>query len=74
LTQKCKVPNLKGKTVAQSRAALKVKKCRLGAVKSAFNGQVKKGRVISQTKRAGASLARNTAVGVKVSKGARKKK
>ncbi len=70
---KCKVPNVKGKTVGQARAVLKAKKCRLGAVTKAFNGKVKKGRVVSQTKRAGRILPRNTAVGVKVSKGARKK-
>jgi beta-lactam-binding protein with PASTA domain len=71
---KCKVPNVKGKTVVQARTALKAKHCKLGAVKSAFNARVKKGRVFSQTRRAGATLPRNTAVGVKVSKGARKKK
>jgi serine protease AprX len=70
---KCKVPNVKGKTVPQARAALKAKKCRLGAVTKAFSGKVKKGRVISQTRRPGRVLPRNTAVGVKISKGARKK-
>jgi hypothetical protein len=70
---KCKVPNVKGKTVPKARAALKAKKCRLGAVTKAFSGKVKKGRVISQTRRPGATLPRNTAVGVKISKGARKK-
>jgi serine protease AprX len=70
---KCKVPNVKGKTVPQARATLKAKKCRLGAVTKAFSGKVKKGRVISQTRRPGRVLPRNAAVGVKVSKGARKK-
>jgi beta-lactam-binding protein with PASTA domain len=59
--------------VPQARATLKAKKCRLGAVTKAFSGKVKKGRVISQTRRPGRVLPRNTAVGVKVSKGARKK-
>ena len=65
---------MKGKTVGQARAALKARKCRLGAVKSAFNAKVKKGRVISQTRRPGRIVPRNTAVGVTTSKGARKKK
>ncbi len=64
---------MKGKTVGQARTALKAKHCRLGAVTKAFNGKVKKGRVISQTRRPGRVLPRNTAVGVKLSKGARKK-
>jgi subtilisin family serine protease len=70
---KCKVPNVKGKTVGQARTALKAKHCKLGAVKSAFNAKMRKGRVFSQTRRPGATLPRNTAVGVKISKGARKK-
>jgi serine protease AprX len=70
---KCKVPNVKGKTVPKARAALKARRCRLGKVTKAFSGKVKKGRVITQTKRPGRALPRNTAVGVKVSKGARKK-
>jgi len=71
---KCKVPNVKGKTVGQARTVLKAKHCKLGAVTSAFNAKVRKGRVFSQTRRPGATLPRNTAVGVKISKGARKKK
>jgi len=69
---KCKVPNVKGKTVAKARAALVAKKCKLGAVKRVFS-KVKKGRVVSQTKKPGTTLPRNAAVGVKVSKGKKKK-
>ena len=69
---KCKVPNLRGKTIGQSRTALQAKKCRLGAITRAFSRTVAKGRVISQTKPAGATLPRNAPVGIKVSKGARK--
>ena len=66
------MPNVKGKTVAKARAALVAKKCKLGAVKQAVS-KVKKGRVVSQTKRPGTRLPRNSRVGVTISKGARKK-
>jgi len=66
------VPNVKGKTVAKARAALVTKKCKLGTVKKAFS-KVKKGRVVSQTKRPGLRLPRNSRVGVTISKGAKKK-
>jgi len=69
---RCVVPNVKGKTVAKARAALVAKKCKLGAVKQAVS-KVKKGRVVSQTKRPGTRLPRNSRVGVTVSKGAKKK-
>jgi hypothetical protein len=69
---RCVVPNVKGKTVPKARAALVAKKCRLGAVKQAFS-KVKKGRVVSQTKRPGTRLARTSRVGVTISKGAKKK-
>jgi subtilisin family serine protease len=73
VTPKCKVPKLKGKTVRQARAALTKNRCRLGAATTAFSSNVKKGRVISQTKAAGRTFPRNTRIGIKVSKGARKK-
>ena len=69
---KCVVPNLKGKTIGQSRAALRARKCRLGAITSAFSSKVKKGRVISQSKAAGRRLPLNSRVAIKVSKGARR--
>jgi beta-lactam-binding protein with PASTA domain len=66
------VPNLKGKTIRQSRAALRARKCRLGAITKAFSSKVKKGRVISQSKAAGRRLPMNSRVAIKVSKGARR--
>ena len=69
---RCVVPNVKGKTVAKARAALVARKCKLGTVKQAFS-KVKKGRVVSQTKRPGLRLPRNSRIGVTVSKGAKKK-
>jgi beta-lactam-binding protein with PASTA domain len=59
--------------VAQAKAALKAKRCAAGRIKQAFSAKVKKGRVIGQSRRAGASLPRNTKVDLTVSKGAKKK-
>jgi beta-lactam-binding protein with PASTA domain len=73
VTPRCKVPNVKGKTVAQAKAALKAKRCAAGKIKQAFSAKVRKGRVIGQSRRAGASLPRNTKVNLTVSKGAKKK-
>jgi beta-lactam-binding protein with PASTA domain len=67
------VPNVKGKTVAKAKAALKAKRCAAGKVKQAFSGKVKKGRVIAQSKRPGTRHPRNTKVNLTVSKGARGK-
>jgi beta-lactam-binding protein with PASTA domain len=64
---------VKGKTVRQARTALVAKKCRLGTVKTAFSAKLRKGRVIAQSRRAGASVPRNTKVNLTVSKGAKKK-
>jgi hypothetical protein len=70
---RCIVPNVKGKTVAKAKAALKAKRCAAGKVKRAFSAKVKKGRVIRQSKRAGSKHPRNTKVDLTVSKGAKKK-
>ena len=70
---RCVVPNVKGKTVAKAKAALKAKRCAAGKIKQAFSAKVRKGWVVAQSKRPGARLPRNTKVGLIVSKGARKK-
>ena len=57
----------------QAKAALKSKRCTAGKIGQAFSGKVKKGRVVAQSKRPGASLPRNAKVDLTVSKGARKK-
>jgi subtilisin family serine protease len=70
---RCVVPNVKRKTVVAARKALKARRCALGAVKKAYSAKVKKGRVISQSRRPGLRLKRGTKVGVVVSRGARRK-
>jgi beta-lactam-binding protein with PASTA domain len=66
------VPRLKGKTVREARTALAARHCRLGAVRTAFNGKVKEGRVFWQSKAAGSRLPLNSRVAIKVSRGARR--
>jgi subtilisin family serine protease len=70
---RCVVPKLKGKTVVAARKALKARRCALGRVKRAYSAKVKKGRIVSQTKRPGTRLKRGTKVGVVISRGARRK-
>ena len=70
---RCVVPNVKGKTVAKAKAALKRRRCVAGKVKQAFSDKVKKGRVMAQSKRPGTRHRRGTKVNLTVSKGARKK-
>jgi uncharacterized protein YkwD/plastocyanin len=66
---RCVVPNVKGKTLAQARKMLAAKRCALGKVSRSYSGRVKTGKIISQSKRPGARLARGTRVNVVVSRG-----
>jgi peptide/nickel transport system substrate-binding protein len=70
---RCVVPNVKRKTIAQARRLLASKRCALGRVARAYSGKVKTGRVISQSRRPGARLARGTRVNVVVSRGKRRR-
>ena len=69
---RCVVPNVKGKTVAQARKLLVAKRCALGKTTRAYSRKAKAGRIISQSKRPGARLARATKVNVTVSRGRRR--
>jgi hypothetical protein len=69
---RCVVPAVKRKTLAGAKRALTAAHCRLGAVKSAFSQRVKRGRVISQTPRAGARLPNAGRVSVVLSRGPRR--
>ncbi len=71
---RCVVPNVKGKTLVAARKALKARRCALGAVKKAYSPKVRKGRVVSQSRRPGLRLKRGTKVAVVVSRGARRKR
>jgi hypothetical protein len=69
---RCAVPNLRGRTLSKARALLTARHCRLGRVGHAFSRRVRKGRVVSQTRRPGLRLARGAKVGVVVSRGRRR--
>ena len=65
----CAVPKVAGKPLAAAKLALTSHHCRTGAVRRAYSKKVKKGIVISQSRRAGQKLAANTKVDLVVSKG-----
>jgi subtilisin family serine protease len=69
---RCAVPNVKRKTVAQARRLLASKRCALGRIRRAYSVRVRRGRIISQSRRSGARLPRGTRVGVVVSRGRRR--
>jgi subtilisin family serine protease len=71
LEASCLVPNLKGKTVGQARRLLKVTRCALGAARPAYSKRVRKGRIISQSRRPAARFLLGTRVNVFVSRGRR---
>jgi subtilisin family serine protease len=69
---RCVVPNVKGKTVPAARQLLAARRCALGNITRKYSARVKKGRILSQTRRPGARLPRGTRVGVGVSRGRRR--
>jgi hypothetical protein len=67
---RCVVPRLRLKTVVAARRALARARCRLGRVRRAHS-RVRRGRIISQSRRAGRRLPVGTRVNVVVSRGRR---
>ena len=67
--KKCKVPNVVGKSLDAAKALIKKAHCKTGTVSYAKSKKVKKGLVISQSRRAGATYKLNTAINLVVSKG-----
>ncbi len=70
---RCVVPNVKGKTVRTARTTLTRRRCRLGRVTRAYSARVRTARIIRQSRRPGARLARGTRVNVVVSRGKRRR-
>jgi hypothetical protein len=68
-TEKCLVPNVKGKPLASAEKAIVKAHCAVGKVKKSRSSHVKKGRVVSQSAGAGKSLPSGTKVNLVVSKG-----
>jgi parallel beta-helix repeat protein len=67
----CRVPNVKGRMLRGARGAIARAGCKLGTVRSRYS-KARKGRVISQSPRAGRRVAAGTKVSVLLSKGARR--
>jgi len=65
----CTVPNVSGRTLAETRSAFTASSCRTGTVKRAYSARVKAGRVISQKPVAGKALPRGSKVDLVVSRG-----
>jgi hypothetical protein len=64
--RRCVVPRLRGATVAKAKAALRRAACRAGAVRRVQGRGVKRGRVLSQSRRAGRSLPAGARVDLRV--------
>ena len=63
---RCRVPNLRGRTPAAARRALRARNCRLGAVTRVRARGVARGRVLSHRPRAGRVLPAGTRVHVRI--------
>ena len=66
---RCRVPNVRGKTLVVARRSIKRARCAVGKVTRKPSRRVKKGRVISQSPRAGRLLPQNGKVKLVVSRG-----
>jgi hypothetical protein len=68
---RCTVPKVVGKRLGAAKSALKQRHCRTGKVGYAHSGKIKKGIVISQSRRPGRVLPANSKVNLVVSRGRR---
>ncbi|MBV9339163.1 MAG: PASTA domain-containing protein, partial [Solirubrobacterales bacterium] len=66
----CKVPQTKGKKLADAKKALRRAHCRVGRIKQVRSRKVRRGRVVSTNPRAGRKLRGGAKVELFVSKGA----
>jgi len=67
--RRCVVPNVKGKTMAAARRAIRRGGCVTGRVRRAYSASVARGRVIAQAPRAGARLGAGAKVSLVLSRG-----
>ena len=68
----CVVPKVSGKTLARAKAAIARAHCRTGKVTHAYSKKVRKGRVVSQSPKAGKRLTHGARVKLVVSRGKRR--
>jgi hypothetical protein len=69
---RCVVPNVRGRTLVRAKALLRRAGCVTGSVRRAFSSSMRRGRVLSQTPRAGARVRRGAKVKLVLSKGAKR--
>jgi uncharacterized delta-60 repeat protein len=67
----CKVPNVRGRKLPVARSAITKARCRLGKVRRKASKKVKRGRVVSQSPRAGTRLPNLGKVNLVASRGRR---
>ena len=67
----CTVPKITGMTLQAAKHALARANCRIGAIRRAYSKRLARGRVISETPKAGTVLPKSGKVGIVVSRGAR---
>jgi serine/threonine-protein kinase len=72
--KKCKVPDVKGETVAKAAKAIEKANCSVGKISTEKSKKVKAGKVISSNPKAGEKKDSGAKVNLKVSKGNGKKK
>jgi len=65
---KCRVPNVKRKTLKSAKKAIKKAGCNVGKVRAKRSAKVRPGHVISQTVKAGRRVRTGTKVGLTVSR------
>jgi uncharacterized delta-60 repeat protein len=68
---RCRVPNVRGKKLAVARSAIRKAQCRVGKVRRKASQKVKRGRVVSQSPKARATLPNLGKVNLVVSRGRR---
>jgi len=66
---RCVVPDVKGKTMAAARRAIRRRGCATGRVRRVYSGSVARGRVVAQAPRAGARLRPGAKVSLVLSRG-----
>jgi hypothetical protein len=71
LRSRCSVPSVVGKKLAAAKTTIRRKHCRTGKVGYAYSTKVVKGRVVSQSRRAGRVLAPGAKINIVVSRGRR---
>jgi hypothetical protein len=69
---RCVVPNVRGRTLVRAKARIRRAGCKTGSIRRSFSSSVRRGRVVSQTPRAGARVRRGAKVSLVLSKGARR--